>query len=451
MTNMKKPNDRSNKQNVKLSVRYNDHIMSNLSQKGANSESYKNLDIIRVNDEDNHSSNDELGVDTMGMSMDECDLNSSSVRSTENDKYDKVGNNGTKSVLSNKERFDKVVKGINKLRNIPIGLNELGEEVVILDEELVRLGSKKWELTLCGQCVGHNMSMPMVNYHLRRMWSRYGFKEIIYNGNGRWLFKFNKEDGMLEVATKSPWIVNGKPLLVYKWDPMIGLDKIEPMVLPVWVLVEIEAVKGLKENVEAEKRKEDLEFQAVQNRNKRPIRNMDVNKKRFDKNGFWGRKIDFNNKVWQQKQNSVNTVIDVEKMQCRGNKEKSFDEVFPRLTKQKNHISKSNVIGECSNKFSMLNRISDDDPHELIMLKDKMLVDKYLNLKLQPGLDEMKKWTDEMRNYFKRAWEVDREKERNEKLDDMEGIVYDVLEDESIAIKNITANVMNGKCSSILN
>ncbi|GKA59119.1 hypothetical protein Tco_0758432 [Tanacetum coccineum] len=139
------------------------------------------------------------------------------------------------------------------------------------------------------------------------------------------------------------------------------------------------------------------------------------------------------------------------KMQSRCNKEKSFDEEFPRLTKQKNHIRKSNVIGECSNKFSVLNGISDDDPQELIMLKDKMLVDKYLNLKLQPGLDEMKKWTDEMRNYFKRAWEVDREKERNEMLDDTEGIVEDVLEDESIAIKNITANVMNGKCSSILN
>ncbi|GKB19604.1 RNA-directed DNA polymerase, eukaryota, reverse transcriptase zinc-binding domain protein, partial [Tanacetum coccineum] len=28
---------------------------------------------------------------------------------------------------------------------------------------------------------------------------------------------------------------NGKPLIVYKWDPEIGLDRIEPKVLPVWV------------------------------------------------------------------------------------------------------------------------------------------------------------------------------------------------------------------------
>ncbi|GJV76996.1 DNA repair protein REV1 isoform X1 [Tanacetum coccineum] len=165
MTKMKKSNNRSNKWNVKLPV--------------------------RVNDDDNHSSNDELGVDIMGMSMDKCDLNSNSVRSTKNDKYDKVGNNGTyvsndESELNvadgekenkddsdkmqvdhkqayvedrneNKNRMrnnnnvksyanatrDNMPQEINKLRNIPIGLNELGEEVVVFDEELVKLST--WE------------------------------------------------------------------------------------------------------------------------------------------------------------------------------------------------------------------------------------------------------------------------------------------------------------------
>ncbi|GJT13032.1 hypothetical protein Tco_0860074 [Tanacetum coccineum] len=136
--------------------------------------------------------------------------------STENDKYNKVRNNGTELVLSNKECLDEGVKGvertvtcsenrssvsndeselnvaheekenkddndkmqvdhkqayvedrnenenrlrnknnvksyanatrdnmpqkINTLRNIPISVNELGEEVIIFDEELVKLG-----------------------------------------------------------------------------------------------------------------------------------------------------------------------------------------------------------------------------------------------------------------------------------------------------------------------
>ncbi|GJT23296.1 RNA-directed DNA polymerase, eukaryota, reverse transcriptase zinc-binding domain protein [Tanacetum coccineum] len=82
----------------------------------------------------------------------------------------------------------------NQLRSIPTVLNDLGEEVVV-----------------------------------------YGYKDIVDNGNGKWLFKFSRDDGLNEVAAKSLRMVNGKPLLVYRWDPSIGLDKVEPSVLPVWV------------------------------------------------------------------------------------------------------------------------------------------------------------------------------------------------------------------------
>ncbi|GJW78224.1 RNA-directed DNA polymerase, eukaryota, reverse transcriptase zinc-binding domain protein [Tanacetum coccineum] len=47
-----------------------------------------------------------------------------------------------------------------------------------------------------------------------------------------------------------------------------------------------------------------------------------------------------------------------------------------------------------------------------------------------------------MKDCFKRAWSADREKERNEELDRMEGIVEDVLDDESV--RNITANEIRG-------
>nr|GEZ43164.1 F-box domain, leucine-rich repeat domain, L domain-like protein [Tanacetum cinerariifolium] len=89
---------------------------------------------------------------------------------------------------------DKLRDEVNEITNLndrldDIGGDELGEEVAVFDEEMVKIGSKKWDLTLCGQFVGHNMSVPMLNYHLRRMWARFGFKEIIDNGNGKWLMK----------------------------------------------------------------------------------------------------------------------------------------------------------------------------------------------------------------------------------------------------------------------
>ncbi|GJS30412.1 RNA-directed DNA polymerase, eukaryota, reverse transcriptase zinc-binding domain protein [Tanacetum coccineum] len=97
-----------------------------------------------------------------------------------------------------------------------------------------------------------------------------------------------------------------------------------------------------------------------------------------------------------------------------------------------------------NNRFSVLGGIIDDDQQEINLLKDKMIVDKYLNLKLQPSSEEIKNRSQEMLKYFKRAWDEDREKEKNDILDGLEGIVEDVLEDESLASRKVKANEMNG-------
>ncbi|GKE11366.1 RNA-directed DNA polymerase, eukaryota, reverse transcriptase zinc-binding domain protein [Tanacetum coccineum] len=285
MTNKNKPNNRSNKRNIKLPTKYNDHVMSNNRQNKSNSDHNKKIDEIRVNiggnDEDNDMMVNKLGDknNTMGDLNASYDDNSG-FKTNKPDDNDFVSSNSNKEGLEiDKECLEDDVqeikqneitsensvksmlnenKGIetetsspiktyahvtmnpeismnNQLRSIPTVLNDSGEEIVVFDEEMVKIRSKKWELTLCGQCVGHHMSLPMLNYHLRRMLSRYGYKEIVDNGNGKWLFKFNRDDGLNEVAAKSLRMVNGKPLLVYRWDPSIGLDKVEPSVLPVWV------------------------------------------------------------------------------------------------------------------------------------------------------------------------------------------------------------------------
>ncbi|GJZ87267.1 RNA-directed DNA polymerase, eukaryota, reverse transcriptase zinc-binding domain protein [Tanacetum coccineum] len=133
---------------------------------------------------------------------------------------------------SSKKTYASAAKGssyfeTNKLDCVPIEINEIREEVVIFDDEIVELGSKKWELTLCGHLIGHYMSLPALNYHLRRMWYRYVFKEIVDNGNGNWLFKFTNEQGMLTVANQIPWMVNSKPLMVYKRNPSVGMKMAE--------------------------------------------------------------------------------------------------------------------------------------------------------------------------------------------------------------------------------
>ncbi|GJX74877.1 RNA-directed DNA polymerase, eukaryota, reverse transcriptase zinc-binding domain protein, partial [Tanacetum coccineum] len=80
----------------------------------------------------------------------------------------------------------------NKLELIPTEINEEGIEVVIFDEEIVNEGSKKWELTVCG------------------------------------IQNFKSSEGIQSVIEIGPWMVNGKPMFVQKWDPSVSLDKAEP-------------------------------------------------------------------------------------------------------------------------------------------------------------------------------------------------------------------------------
>nr|GEX61537.1 hypothetical protein [Tanacetum cinerariifolium] len=58
------------------------------------------------------------------------------------------------------------------------------------------------------------------------------------------------EDDMSNVFEQSPWLVNGKPLVVQKWDPNMNIVKSEPKSIPTWVKmynVPLEAwnVKGI--------------------------------------------------------------------------------------------------------------------------------------------------------------------------------------------------------------
>nr|GEV95402.1 RNA-directed DNA polymerase, eukaryota, reverse transcriptase zinc-binding domain protein [Tanacetum cinerariifolium] len=116
----------------------------------------------------------------------------------------------------------------SQLFTVPAGINCKGEEVVLFDEELVKEGKDKWQLIVCGYFVGCRMSVNELKYHTRRMWERYGLREIVFDVDDMCFFKFKDEEGMKCIIEQSPWIVNGKPLVVQKWDPKIVIEKEAP-------------------------------------------------------------------------------------------------------------------------------------------------------------------------------------------------------------------------------
>lgn len=207
----------------------------------SNNETFDTSELNNVTglDQDNVDRNDNQSSEDV---LDQSDNNSMS--EPNNDKFDAEDISAKTIPIDgdNKRSYVSAAKNLgvfesNKLWFIPTVMNEIGDEVVVFDEERVAIGTKKWELTLCGQLVGHSMSLPALRYHLRRMWNKFGFREIVDNGNGNWIFKFNSEQGMTYVVNQSPWMVNSKPLMVYKWDSDVGLKKVEPTKIPVWAKI----------------------------------------------------------------------------------------------------------------------------------------------------------------------------------------------------------------------
>lgn len=88
---------------------------------------------------------------------------------------------------------------------------------------------------MCGQFLGCMVSLNEARYHLRRMWNKYGLEDMTVNNKGIFFFKFQDEQGILQVISNGPWMVNNKPLFVQRWGIDVCLDKTEPVKLPVWV------------------------------------------------------------------------------------------------------------------------------------------------------------------------------------------------------------------------
>ncbi|GJU00634.1 zinc knuckle CX2CX4HX4C containing protein [Tanacetum coccineum] len=138
----------------------------------------------------------------------------------------------------------------NKLVEIFTKMGENGNEVVILNDEMIEPGCEKWKNTICGFFMGGQVTYSEARYHLRRMWNKFGFIDLMKNEEGVFFFKFQDERGMDEVVSNGPWLVKNKPMFVQKWRVGMVLDRAEPSKLSVWVKMlnvpmEAWSVKGI--------------------------------------------------------------------------------------------------------------------------------------------------------------------------------------------------------------
>ncbi|GKD29037.1 hypothetical protein Tco_1239815 [Tanacetum coccineum] len=116
---------RSTKRQVRVPVKFNNHVVGNLSQKRNDNCAEELNEQIWVLDEDPNvkGGNDKNDLTNV---IDEYLM-----------EYKGKTRVRTMPMLLRDELID------NKLNFVPTGLNELGNEVVVFDEELVEIGSEK--------------------------------------------------------------------------------------------------------------------------------------------------------------------------------------------------------------------------------------------------------------------------------------------------------------------
>nr|GEU30548.1 hypothetical protein [Tanacetum cinerariifolium] len=100
-----------------------------------------------------------------------------------------------------------------------------------------------------------------------------------------------------------------------------------------------------------------------------------------------------------------------------------------------------------ANKYSVLETLEDDERREMNLLKDRMVVDQYLNNKIKPDNKVISTWASDMVNYFKTQWEIHRLKEKEDEVVEIE----EVLEEYTEAGRMLAADEIHGKEKAVLN
>ncbi|GJW96778.1 RNA-directed DNA polymerase, eukaryota, reverse transcriptase zinc-binding domain protein [Tanacetum coccineum] len=307
---------------------------------------------------------------------------------------------------------------------------------------------------------------------------KYGIDEIANGKNGYYMFKFKDEVGMNVVIEKG-WMVKNKPFT--KRISALASSLGKPVVMD-WmtanmchkgignlsyarVLVEMDAAKELKNEIEihyvnknkkikgskkvqvvydwklpvcshckvfghenkkcknggadtndnAEKHYDNAENRYQQNRNNKFVtqRRKRVQRNKYNRNGNLN-----NQNLQNQKQANEAWRMDRKKK----NEEENTKGKEYHIVKNNKWKVKEKVVEDIRNnadKYSVLNTLPKDNDQELRTLKERMVVDKFLNKKLQPTLRESITWSKDTIYYFKRNWD-EMENEENEMEDVME-------------------------------
>ncbi|KAL0455429.1 UNVERIFIED_CONTAM: hypothetical protein Slati_0882100 [Sesamum latifolium] len=84
-----------------------------------------------------------------------------------------------------------------------------------------------------GYFLGRRPYFHHVNEFVRSVWPM--VREVTATSNGFFFFQFKTNAAMEEVIEGGPWLFQGQPIVLQKWEPGMVLRKLQHTQVPVWI------------------------------------------------------------------------------------------------------------------------------------------------------------------------------------------------------------------------
>ncbi|KAL2252947.1 UNVERIFIED_CONTAM: hypothetical protein Sindi_0089400 [Sesamum indicum] len=108
-----------------------------------------------------------------------------------------------------------------------------GEVVVRPSLDTVRDGSKRWKFTAVGYFMGKRSYYHHLKEFAHSVWP--ALREVIATANGFFFFQFKTEIDMEEVIEGGPWLFQGQPIVLQKWELGMAMRKLKHTQVPIWI------------------------------------------------------------------------------------------------------------------------------------------------------------------------------------------------------------------------
>ncbi|KAL0294301.1 UNVERIFIED_CONTAM: hypothetical protein Sangu_3221400 [Sesamum angustifolium] len=148
-----------------------------------------------------------------------------------------IGNVPLTPCLNSVSLGDKITEAYHKssrktLSFVPPSVQN-GEVIVRPSIDIIRHGSSRWKMTAVGYFLGKRPYFHHLNDYVRSIWL--GVREVTATVTGFYFFQFKTEAAMDEVFEGGPWLFQGQPIVLQKWELGMALRKLKHTQVPVWI------------------------------------------------------------------------------------------------------------------------------------------------------------------------------------------------------------------------